>query len=66
MSTVGGGSGGGSAFGGIVGTSSANETEGARDEDTGSVAAGDKSPVGADILETSGEVNSEMTKARGV
>ena len=66
MSTVGGGSGGGSALGGAAATSSANETEGARDEDTLSAAAGDKSPVGADILETSVEVDSETTKAHGV
>ena len=66
MSTVGGGSGGGSAFGGAAATSSANKTEGAWDEDTLSAAAGDKSPVGANILETSVEVDSDTTKARGV
>ena len=66
MSTVGGGSGGGSAFGGIAVTSSANETEGAQDEDTLSAAAGDKSPVGADILGMSVEVDSDTTKACGV
>ena len=66
MSTVGGGSRGGSAFGGAAATSSANETEGVRDEDTLSAAAGDKSPVGADILETSVGVDSDTTKALGV
>jgi len=34
MSTGGGGSGGGRAFGGAAATSRANDTEGARDEDT--------------------------------
>ena len=66
MSTVGGGSGGGSAFDGAAATSSANKTEGARDEDTLSAAAGDKSPVGADTLEMSVEVDSDTTKVRGV
>ena len=66
MSTGGGGSGGGRAFGGAAAMSSANETEGARDEDTLSAAAGKKSPVGADRLETSVGVDSDTTIALGV
>ena len=46
--------------------SEAKETEGAREDDTGSAAAGEGSPVGAVRLESKAGVDRETTNAIGV